>query len=72
MMNQSILVDPEYPQRLLDDLDAYMRHIFDQPLEKAYRRSRTCMPLQYENEIAAMNYREYHSPRAKLRKLLGR
>lgn len=72
MMRQPILVDPEYPQRLLDDLDAYVRHIFDQPKESAYRRSRVYMPKQYEDEIIAMNHREYHSTRAKIRKRFGR
>lgn len=76
MMHQPILVDPEYPQRLLDDLDAYVRHIFDQPLEEAFRRSRVYMPKQYEDDIKSMNYWKYHSPMVRgkqiIKKLLGR
>ncbi len=68
MMRQPIMVDPEYPQRLLDNMDAYVRGIFDQPLEKAYRRSRVYMPKEYEEKLLAMNQSVYHGPKAKLKK----
>ncbi len=44
MLRQPVLVDPDYPRRLEENLNAYIRHIFDQPLEKAYRRSRLYNP----------------------------
>lgn len=44
MLRQPILVDPEYPERLEKDLEQYICHIFEQPLEKAYRRSRVYYP----------------------------
>ena len=76
MMRQPILVDPEYPQRVMDDLDAYVRSIFDQPKEKAYRRSRVYMPKHHEDLVVRANRREYHSPivnfKGKIRKLLGK
>ena len=40
MLRQPILVDPEYPQRLDKALNDFVGHIVEQPLEKAYRRSR--------------------------------
>lgn len=70
MMRQPILVDPKYPQRILDDLDAYVRYIVDQPLERAYRRSRVYMPSHYEQMIVRMNHREYHSWKVKLKKAI--
>lgn len=44
MLRQPILVDPDYPRKLEDDLGAFVCHIFEQPLEKAYRRSRVYSP----------------------------
>ena len=70
MMRQPILVDPEYPQRLLDDMDVYVRKIFDQPLEKAYRRSRVYMPKEYEDCVLAMNKRVFHGPKQKIKKVI--
>lgn len=61
MLRQPILVDPEYPQRLLDEMDAFVRNIFDQPKEKAYRRSRVYMPKRYDDEIREFNQKRYYS-----------
>lgn len=44
MLRQPILVDPEMPERLWQELEQFVCHIFDQPLEKAYRRPRVYMP----------------------------
>lgn len=44
MLRQPILVDPNYPKELEAALGAYVCHIFEQPLEKAYRRSRVYSP----------------------------
>lgn len=44
MLRQPILVDPEYPRRLEEDLDKFLCAIVDQPLEQAYRRSRVYLP----------------------------
>lgn len=48
MMRQPIFVDPEYPEKVLHDEEAFICHIFDQPLEKAFRRSRDCQPQIYD------------------------
>lgn len=55
MLRQPIFVDPDYPQRLLDDLEAYICHIFDQPLEQAYRRSRVFHAKRYDDFLQEAN-----------------
>ena len=49
MLRQPILVDPSYPQRLYKDLETCVCHIFDQPVENAYRRCRVFAPKHHEN-----------------------
>ena len=49
MLRQPILVDPSYPQRLYKDLETFVCHIFDQPVENAYRRCRVFAPKHHEN-----------------------
>ena len=50
MLRQPILVDPDYPRRLDEELEKYILHIFEQPLEKAYRRCRAYYP-QWQNDF---------------------
>lgn len=52
MLRQPILVDPEYPAKLEPALQEYICHIFDQPLEKAYRRSRVFAPRRFDDYLA--------------------
>lgn len=52
MLRQPVLVDPEYPARLEEELSAYVCHIFDQPLEKAYRRSRVYHPKRCDDYLS--------------------
>ena len=52
MLRQPILVDPEYPDRLEQALGGFIRNIFDQPLEKAYRRSRVYSPKACDDYLA--------------------
>lgn len=52
MLRQPILVDPEYPDRLEKELQGYICGIFDQPLDKAYRRSRVYCPKRYDDFLA--------------------
>ncbi|MBR2715588.1 MAG: hypothetical protein IKB73_05220 [Ruminococcus sp.] len=40
MIRQPVFNDPEYPQKQYDELEKFLCNIFDQPLDKAYRRSR--------------------------------
>lgn len=53
MLRQPILVDPDYPRRLEEELGAYICHIFEQPLDKAYRRSRVYHPKRCDDYLAA-------------------
>ena len=52
MLRQPVFVDPGYPQRLEEDLKAYICHIFDQPVEKAYRRSRVYRPGKIDGYLS--------------------
>lgn len=52
MLRQPILVDPTYPQRLDQELGEYIRHIFEQPLEEAYRRCRVYHPQMIDDYLA--------------------
>lgn len=52
MLRQPILVDPNYPRELEDALGKYVCHIFDQPLEKAYRRTRVYRPKDCDDYLA--------------------
>lgn len=48
MIRQPIFNKPNYPEKLMSDLEKYLCHIFDQPLEKAYRRARIYAPKKHE------------------------
>ena len=52
MLRQPVLVDPDMPRRLDEELEAYILHIFEQPLEKAYRRCRVYYP-KWQDEFLA-------------------
>lgn len=52
MLRQPILVDPEYPRQLERDLEKYVCTIFDQPIEKAYRRCRVYYPKNHNDFLA--------------------
>ena len=54
MLRQPILVDPEYPERLEQELHSFVRNIFDQPLEQAYRRSRVYSPKNCDDLLSRM------------------
>ena len=52
MLRQPILVNPDYPRELEDALGKYVCHIFDQPLEQAYRRTRVYRPRDCDEYLA--------------------
>lgn len=70
MLRQPILVDPQYPQRVLDDMDRFICAIFDQPLEKAYRRSRVYMPKEHDEILAEVMHRYNYSLDKRAKKLV--
>lgn len=52
MLRQPILVDPEYPKRMDEELEKFILHIFEQPIEKAYRRSRVYYAKENNDYLA--------------------
>jgi hypothetical protein len=52
MLRQPILVDPAYPRKLEEELTAFICHIFEQPPERAYRRSRVYRPKDCDDYLA--------------------
>lgn len=52
MLRQPILVDPDLPRRMDEELEQYILHIFEQPLEKAYRRCRAYYPKWQDEYLA--------------------
>ena len=52
MLSQPILLDPEYPEKLDAALEDFICHIFEQPLDQAYRRSRVYLPGQYDSFLS--------------------
>lgn len=71
MLREPVFVDPEYPQRLLDDLETFVCHIFDQPIEKAYRRCRVYYP-KYHNDFLVWADEMANKPLRRLRRYLSR
>ena len=77
MLRQPIFIDPEFPEKKMQELETFLCHIFDQPLEKAYRRSRYLLNQYHEefmiraieNEIG---YKELWSDKEILKFLLRR
>ncbi len=51
MLRQPVFADPQYPERLEAELGAFLCNIVDQPLEKAYRRSRVFTPRRCEEYL---------------------
>lgn len=52
MLRQPILVDPDYPRRLDEELEKFIINIFEQPKEKAYRRCRVYYPKWHDEYLA--------------------
>ena len=72
MLRQPILVDPQYPQKLADGLEQFVLHIFEQPLEQAYRRSRVYIPQHYNDYLATALAQNKHPMRYLAKKVLAR
>ena len=51
MLRQPIFNNPKYPEEKLAEVERFLCHIFDQPLEDAYRRSRCIASENRENFI---------------------
>lgn len=51
MLRQPIFNNPKYPEEKYAEVERFLCHIFDQPLEEAYRRSRCIASENRENFI---------------------
>ena len=51
MMNQPIFRNKEFVGQVLEKYELFLKNIFDQPIEKAYRRSQVYSPKRYEDYI---------------------
>ena len=49
MLRQPIFNNPRYPEEKYAEFERFLCHIFDQPLEKAYRRSRCIAAKNHED-----------------------
>ena len=48
MLRQPIFNNPKYPEEKLSEVEQFLCHIFDQPLEEAYRRSKYLVSEYHE------------------------
>ena len=55
MMNEPIFNDRHFVGKKFEEYEKFVRHIFDQPLDKAFRRSRIYSPRWYENFLRRSN-----------------
>ena len=60
MLRQPILADPSYPEDLERSLEEFVLHIFKQPLEQAYRRSRVYVPKRFNDQLAEARFASPH------------
>ncbi len=51
MLRQPIFNQPKTPEQFYRNLENYLLHIFEQPLEKAYRRSNVFWPKAHEDYL---------------------
>lgn len=54
MLRQPILVNLNYFNDVYKNLENFLKNIFDQPIEQAYRRSRVYSPLFYNNYLVKL------------------
>lgn len=62
MLRQPIFQDWTYASTIKEELKAYVHHIFDQPLDQAFRRSQVYIPREHEKFInnASKAYKALH------------
>lgn len=58
MLRQPIFVDPDFAGKISDDVEKFIVGIFEQPLEKAYRRSMVYSPERHESFLKKHSARE--------------
>ena len=71
MLRQPILKDPTLPERMDEELGKYINHIFEQPLDKAYRRCRVYYPKWHDEYLAtAIEPTRGYKLKQKIKKML--
>jgi len=58
MLRQPIFNNPKYPEEIYTEVEQFLCHIFDQPIEKAYRRSRYLVSEYHESFMKRATKRE--------------
>ena len=58
MLREPIFNDPTYPKNKMDEIEKFLYHIFDQPIEDSVRRSMYIAPKFFEKFIAKSTERE--------------
>ena len=72
MINQPIL-NPKFDyQRFRSDYEAFLRNIFEQPLETAYRRSRVYVPKSHEVFLRQVTSPKQGEKKSLINRLLGK
>ena len=51
MLRQPIFIDPKFADKILNNVEQFIVDIFDQPIEKAYRRSKVYSAKRHEDFI---------------------
>ncbi len=59
MLRQPIFVDPKFPKKTVADLEQFLLSIFEQPVEKAYRRSRVFAPFRHDKHMGEISKKRY-------------
>ncbi len=54
MLRQPIFVEEDYPQKKLAALDEYVQHIFDQPPQQIYRRSKVYSAANFDCFLSSL------------------
>jgi hypothetical protein len=54
MLRQPIFIDPMYATKKMEGLEKFFNNIFEQPIEKAYRRSRIYLPQKHEQYLSEL------------------
>lgn len=72
MMNQPVFVTQNYVDELMIDFEQFVKHIFDQPIEKAYRRSKVYAPKYHEEYVAYLIKKAQEYDCFTLKKLIRR
>lgn len=58
MLGQPVYVDPDFAEKIYNNVEKFIVDIFEQPLEKAYRRSRVYWPKSYEDFLKKYSAKE--------------